>query len=160
MSKTTKKLEYVPFARFLNQLAINNRWLDLWPQALLVEPKQSVSVISTLGEITIYGASYHGNVKKPSPNMYVCIKISPHVPKNLFLIERFEVFSSTGKTLSISEKELLEHYSKRCVVNEDFKKDDVSDLWTISCPKDLESLLRAYDSLSKFYGFPTVFNIP
>ena len=87
MSKTTAGLTYDPIVRYLNQLAINKDWLDMWPQNNPEKSKRSVACVDDNGGITIYGASHGWKATRVVPIIHVCIKLMPHKKQPVFLIE-------------------------------------------------------------------------
>lgn len=108
---------------------------------------------------TVWLQAYTGLGQDSRPE-YVQIELTGHNTAPLFLVSRFHV--GGGARTLLSGDDLLAHFGK--IVADTEKTDalvqnDLSSFWTVSCPRDVEAMLRAYDSLASFQGRPTLFNL-
>jgi len=99
--------------------------------------------------------------KDPSgKTVYFRVFLNLHRYFPLYLVTEFTV-EGDGYLYG---SDLLAHYGKTPAKfhddHSDFKKDDISEFWTISCAKDIEALMRAYDVFAQIKDRIPVFKLP
>jgi hypothetical protein len=143
MSKTTNP---DPILRFLNRLAVRNGWVHPDTPALNVAAGYGRDGSISLNAVKV--------VQKHK--IFIDIVLNPHKTLPCYIVQQFAV---NGENC-IDEATILNHYGKRYGTINDTRNTDLRDLWTVGCARDLEALMRAHDSLTKFFGSSTVFDLP
>ena len=135
---------------FLDAVAKKNGWMD-WLSMKQGEKPAEATVEHNY--VSIYGKTRDGAI--------VRLQFDRHQKRSrLWLLVTLNV--NAGPYLS--GHTFIEHYGKSFAYydnsgHDDFISDNLARCWTISSARDVEALMRAYDSLSVIYGRQPLFNL-
>ena len=96
---------------------------------------------------------------KTRGGMKVLLRLRKHNKQDVWLVTEFDV---QGENV-LHGDDVMNHLYKRyaCAGDnfDDFKSANLGDLWTITSPRNVESLFREHDSLSRVFKLTPIFDL-